>query len=381
MSSDELPRIPFIRPTFPTPDKLAGDFARISESNWYTNYGPVERAFSLALAEHIGPGTFVTTSSSGTTALIAAISVVFGRGDGSRYLVMPSFTFVAVAQSAVWAGYLPLFVDIDARTLQPSLPAAEAALESYGVRVAGVVLCNTFGVGNGLIEEWERFADRAGIPIVIDSAAGFGSYYFEGEHLGRRGACETFSFHATKPMAVGEGGAVASRDPEVVRRVEEFQNFGFSKGGRDSNGLGMNGKLAEFPSAIGLRQLESLSARVGQRRVALARMKAALEPLGAWFQPNSERSALCFASMMCPTTESKHAVMSEIASARVEGRDYYNPPVHRQAGGQVDAETVPAGGLPATEQVCERIVSLPLHDGMAESDVDRVIEAVRRGLR
>ena len=85
-----------------------------------------------------------------------------------------------------------------------------------------------------------------------DSAAGFNSAYADGERVGGRGVCEIFSFDATKPFAVGEGGALASRNPRLVEQTHDFQDFGFA-GSDECTQLEMNGRLQEISAAIGLR--------------------------------------------------------------------------------------------------------------------------------
>lgn len=372
MSSEQ---IPFIRPAFPSPGEIAADFADIAASNWYTNHGPVERRLADALAAYIGQGAHATTSASGTTALVAAVTALLGQGDRSRYVVMPSFTFVAVAQSVLWCGYRPLFIDVDELTLQPSLAAGAEALQRYGKGIAGILLCNTFGVGNPSIQDWETLAQADGVPLIIDSAAGFGSHYGAGEPLGARGNCEIFSLHATKPLAVGEGGAVAAKDADLIARIEAIQNFGFD--GRDSAALGFNGKLAELPAAIGLRQLATLDARIATRRAVLERFRVEFTPLGLTFQPNAEQSSLCFASVLCPSAEVKARITSLTATAGIGCRDYYNPPIHRQNFFATNPDGWAATELSSTEDVCARIVSLPLHDDMAAADVTRIVDVVR----
>src|ERR1700733_911757 len=198
--------IPFIRPSFPKPAELAEDFDAIVEANWYSNFGPKEQQFARALEEYLGRGLHVATLANGTLALLAALHAAVGPGTRDRYLLMPSFTFIAVAQAALWAGYRPWFIDIDPETWQPSVPSACAALEGFRDHIAGILLVNVFGVGNPKVGVWEELAANWNLPIVLDSAAGFGSAYADGEHVGGRGACEIFSFHATKPFAVGEGG-------------------------------------------------------------------------------------------------------------------------------------------------------------------------------
>lgn len=197
--------IPFIRPSFPVPAELAEDFEAIVLANWYTNFGPKEREFARALGDYLGRDLLVATLANGTVALIAALEVSLGPGMRDRYLLMPSFTFVAVAQAAQWTGYRPWFIDIDPETWQPSIASARAVLEASRQQVAGILLPNVFGVGNPDIEAWEKLAAEWELPLVIDSAAGFGSAYSDGTRVGGRGTCEIFSFHATKPFAVGEG--------------------------------------------------------------------------------------------------------------------------------------------------------------------------------
>ena len=211
--------IPFIRPSFPKPAELAEEFGEIVDANWYTNFGPKERQFARALGDYLGPDLHVATVANGTLALIAALHATLGLGTRDRYLLMPSFTFIAVAQAALWAGYRPWFIDIDPDTWQPSAASARAVLERSRDRVAGILLANVFGVGNPQVGAWEDLAAEWDLPIVLDSAAGFGSMYADGERVGGRGACEIFSFHATKPFAIGEGGALVSRDPRLVEQA------------------------------------------------------------------------------------------------------------------------------------------------------------------
>ena len=367
--------IPFIRPSFPAPEELAADFKSIADANWYTNFGPMERRFSAALADYVGQGVAAVTCSSGTVGLMAAIHAVLGPGNGSRFLLLPSFTFVATAQAAQWCGYRPLFCDLDAVSLQPSLEDASRLAQERPGEVAGLLLCNTFGVGNPRIAEWETFAESHGLPLLIDSAAGFGSSYPSGERVGARGACEVFSFHATKPLAVGEGGAVLSRSPRVAEAVREFQNFGFSDG-RDSLRIGLNGKLSELHAAIGLRQLGSLDPRVASRRRVLAHYGRSLASAGLEFQVNAERSSVCFASAVCRSPEHKDAVLRSLAAYGVQARDYYNPPVHAQAVYAQSPDAWASSRLSTTLDVCARIVSLPVHDFMSEDDVARVVSAI-----
>ncbi|OBI87876.1 DegT/DnrJ/EryC1/StrS family aminotransferase [Mycobacterium asiaticum] len=372
--------IPFIRPTFPGPAELAEDFGRIAAANWYTNFGPMEQRFARAMGEYLGPDLHVATMANGTMALIAALNVTLGAGSRDRYVLMPSFTFVGVSQAALWTGYRPWFIDIDAHSWQPSVPSARSVLERSRDQIAGIVLPNVFGVGNPQIDAWEALAAEWDLPLVVDSAAAFGSTYADGTHVGGRGACEIFSLHATKPFAVGEGGALVSRDRRLVEQAYQFQNFGFAKS-RESTHFGMNAKLQEINAAIGLRQLVDLDHRLASRRSVLASYRAGLAGTGVSFQQNADASSLCFASVCCTSADQKAAVMASLHSDAIRARDYYNPAQHLHPYFSTNSELVQCTDLTVTEDICSRIVSLPVHDHMAEIDVARVVAAVQSGGR
>ncbi|WP_370482405.1 DegT/DnrJ/EryC1/StrS family aminotransferase [Mycobacterium sp. pUA109] len=370
--------IPFIRPAFPKPAELAEEFDEIVNANWYTNFGPKERQFARALGEYLGPGLHVATFANGTLALIAALHATVGPGTADRYLLMPSFSWVAVAEAAVWAGYRPWFIDIDADTWQPSVVSARAALKDSRDQIAGLLLANVFGVGNPHIRAWENLAAEWELPIVLDSAAGFGSVYADGERVGGHGACEIFSFHATKPFAIGEGGALVSGDRRLVERVEEFQNFGFT-GARECTQIGMNGKMQEICAAIGLRQLAGFDRRLASRRNVFNRYHTELTRFGVRFQPNADTSSLCFASVCCESADHKAAVLSSLHRDAIRAGDYYNPPQHLQRYFVTRPGFAASADLTVTEDICSRIVSLPVHDYMDPDDVARVIAAVQKG--
>ena len=368
--------IPFIRPRYPGPAELAKDLDEILHANWYTNFGPKERLFARAIGEYLGQDLHVATIANGTMALIAALHATVGHGTRNQYLLMPSFTFVAVAQAALWAGYRPWFIDIDAQTWQPSASSARAVLESSRDRVAGILLANVFGVGNPQIGVWEDLAAEWDLPIVLDSAAGFGSAYMDGRPVGGRGACEIFSFHATKTLAIGEGGAVVSRDPRLIEQIREFQNFGF--GPQGCTQLGINGKMPEVSAAIGLRQLGGLDHRLASRRNVFNRYCAELSDVGVRFQPNADTSSLCFASACCQSADHKAAVLASLRQGAIRAHDYYNPPQHLQPFFVANPELVRSADLSNTQDLCSRIVSLPIHDYMAPDDVARVIAGVQQ---
>jgi dTDP-4-amino-4,6-dideoxygalactose transaminase len=241
--------------------------------------------------------------------------------------------------------------------------------------VSGILLANTLGVGNPHVSDWDDLAADHGLPLVIDSAAGFGSWYDEERRVGTAGTCEIFSLHATKPFGIGEGGAVVSSDSALVEWLDRFQNFGFGPE-RDSTVLGLNAKLPEVSAAIGCLQLERLESRLADRRRTMAAYVENLQPFGLTALPNWQRAALGCAPFRVDSAERRDAILAALAAAGVQGRAYYNPPVHRQAWFAANTGSWVAADLSETEDLCACVLSLPIHDDMDPDDIARVIEAV-----
>lgn len=368
--------VPFVRPHLPDSSVVSSDFEDIVASNWFTNFGPKERQFARAIADYVGFDTQATTFTNATIALLASIQVLLGRGDSTRQVVIPSFTFAAGAEAIVWAGYSPLFIDVDRESLQPSIDDAVRAFRDTPGTIAGILLCNTFGIGNSEISQWEQLATAHGVPLIIDSAAGFGSRYPDNRKLGSRGSAEIFSFHATKPFAIGEGGAVVTRDHALDERLKSFQNFGFAAAGGAIQ-LGLNGKLQEINAAIGLRQLDVIEAAIASRRQTLRQYREALPSDIIAFPVGIELSSLCFATMMVSTPALRDRLQDRLVAAGVEARTYYSPALHRQP---YFSDAARVGTLTATDDVCSRILSVPLHPYMAPEDVQLVIDQLQQGV-
>ena len=365
-------RIPFLTPRLPDPSLVARDYRVIFDSGTFTNSGPFETRFAAELAHWIGHDVTVAVTANATVGLQLACRTVF-RAD--RHLVpVASFTASPVPLAVRWSGYQPVLVDIEPRSWQPDLEMVERLLETEGDDVAGVLLTNTFGTPNPAVASWEELARRFGVGLVVDSAAGFAARYPWGEPLGARGDCEVFSFHATKTVAIGEGGAVASRDPAVIRRIDRLKNFGFDDDRRSAD-LGLNGKLPELGSAMGLRQLEVLGDRAARRHEVLGWYTAGLGPLGCTLQAGVDQALPPFLSVALGSPDQRDPLCAELDRSGVGWRTYFDPPLHRQPA---FANARRAGALAVTEDLAGRIISLPLDDRLSRDEVAAVAGVVER---
>lgn len=360
--------VPYIRPHFPDAADVAEDLAVISANNWYTNFGPFEREFTERLTGYAGGTRHVATVNNATSGLLGALSVLLPDARRRPGLVLvASFTFAAGPAAIHWVGHRPLFVDVDPVTTQPSLPDARAALDRHGDGVVGILLTNSFGIGNPEVEAWEELARERGLPLVVDSAAGFGSRYPSGRLVGDAGDCEVFSFHATKPFAIGEGGAVFCATAETAERIRSFTNFGFTD--HDATMFGINGKLQEINAAIGLRRLEAYDEELEDRRRTLAWLRQVFEERGFALLPHQELSSVSALFVTGDDATRRDAMLAALHDAGVEARVYYEPAVHRQAAFADDARV---SDLAATDDVCRRIIAVPVHPRMRQEDLELI---------
>jgi dTDP-4-amino-4,6-dideoxygalactose transaminase len=359
-------RVPLIVPDFPDATLVSADYQVSLKRGWFSNFGPFERAFAAGISDKLSiPG--VATFSSASAGLMAAILALVGRGDGTKRIVVPAFTFAAAAQCITLTGYIVEFVDVYPDSFGADLSATDMS-DTQGA-IAAFLLCNPFGVGTDLTDDWELAAARLGVPLIIDSAAGFGSLYCDGTPVGTRGDCEVFSFHATKPLAIGEGGAVVTRDVGLAERLRGISNFGFDDS-RETVLPGFNGKLAEFPASIGVRQLERIDQIVERRQTVLGWYRKHLD---VDFQTNVERSSLCFLSVVLPVGSDRNGIVTGLADGGIEARVYYSPSLHRHP---LFAQPL-VRPLPVTDDLDKRIISLPCHGAMTEGDVVAVARVIQ----
>lgn len=370
--------VPFLAPTFPPVDEVAADYAEIVGRGTFSNGGLFEQRLASALATWIGGGVGVSLVASGTAGLLLAIDAAFMRDRPAA--IVASFTFPAAPAALARAGYRPVFVDVSPETWQPDIRAADDVLARRADDVAGILLTATLGVADEAVGAWEAMADRYRVPLVIDCAAGFGSRYQSGEATGARGTCEVFSLHATKTLAVGEGGAVSSRSAHIIETVDRLKNFGLDER-RQAAMVGTNAKLPELSAAIGLRQLAVLPQRLRARQVLHSAYVERLTPHGYTFQPGAERSAVCFVSARAPDAMTRHRLRDLMQADEIESRTYYCPPVHRQPAFASTITSDVHGDLRHTDDLSARVVSLPTADVVDDSALERVERAARQARR
>jgi dTDP-4-amino-4,6-dideoxygalactose transaminase len=358
--------VPFARPLLPEPAAWLPFLEAAYAERWFSNGGPVvERLEREVGARCAAPGREAVAVSSATAGLTAALMAL----DVTGPVAMPAFTFPATAHAAVLAGCRPVLCDVDPETWELTPSAVRRAIEVHGAEA--VLHVRPFGFVRDITAVQEAAAGR---PVVVDSAAAFGGTGDDGRAPGHAGDAEVFSFHATKVMAIGEGGAVVA-PAAVAQRIRRAINFALD--GIDVAARGLNGKLPEPSAAIGLAALRTLDEHVSVRRGAVARLARAATAGGAATLPvRPGRPAWQGLPVLARDRAARDAAVAVLAEAGIEGRIYYSPGLHRTsafAGCAPDA-------LPVTDAIVDRILCLPIHADLTGSALEAVARATEAAL-
>lgn len=338
--------------------------------------GPFCHKVERRLEEMLGvPRVLLTTSC--THALELAL-LALGIGPGDE-VVCPSFTFVSTANAILRAGARPVFADIESDSLGLDPVDVERRLTP---RAAALLPVHYAGIAPDM-EALARLAEERGLKVVEDAAQGLGAS-FRGRPLGTLGDAGCFSFHETKNITSGEGGALAIRSPEVGRRAEIVREKGtdrgaFLRGMVDKYSWVAEGSsyvLSDVLAAILDAQLDKWKEIQSRRAHVTARYRAALGPWAAAHDvvlpavlPGRVANDHSFA-LRLPTAALRDHCLDMLRSRGVQAAFHYVP-LHSSPQGLA----LGFGGLdlPVTDRVARTLLRLPLHPRLSDEDVDRVV--------
>jgi dTDP-4-amino-4,6-dideoxygalactose transaminase len=323
--------------------------------------GPRVREFEERFAAVIGAGHAVATSS-GTTALHLAM-LGYGIGPGDEVVTVP-FTFIASANSILYAGARPVFVDVDERDFAMDVDLIEAAITP---RTKAIMPVSLYGQPADL-PAIAAIADRHGLALVEDACQAHGASV-DGRRSGTWGA-GTFSFYPTKNMTTGEGGMLTTHDGELADRVRLLREHGM-KVRYHHDVLGYNFRMTDIAAAIGLAQLPKLAAANDRRRAIAARYDAELHGV---VTPFVRPGVTHVYHQYTIRVAQRDAFAEKLKELGVGSAIYYPIPVHRQkpflALGYGDEH------VPVTERLTEQVLSIPVHPSLSDDEVATVIGAV-----
>lgn len=359
-------RIPLARPSW-TDEMRESAINTLDSGRWVK--GPQGRAFAEEFAKYCGV-EFASPCNSGSGALIAALRLL-GIGPGDEVIV-PSLTFIATATSVSMTGATPIFAEVEPDYWCLDVEDVKQRITS---KTKGVIGVHLFGqcYGTELID----LCKEHNLALIEDAAQAHGaSIVYNGATTmaGALGTISCFSFFPSKNVAVGgEGGMITAADSEIGARIKSIVDHG-RDGSLQSQEVGTNMRMSEVFAAIGRVQLKHLDDWLARRRSNAALLS---ETVGSHprlhapqVRPDSEHAW----HQYCLRTENVEAFLQHMAAHNIDARRIYPVPCHQHPvykdHQQANDEFL------ITSQLSEQLVSIPVHHGLTDVELKRIVEAI-----
>lgn len=338
--------------------------------------GPFSRKAEAILSDmHLGARALLTSSCSHALELAARL-INFEPGDE---VIVPSFTFVTSVSSFVSNGATPVFCDIDPVTLGLDIEAARRLVTS---RTKAIVLVHYGGVPANP-EGFTQLAMEHNLVLIEDNAHGLGGDS-NFKPLGTFGAMSTLSFHETKNISTGEGGALIINDPKYVERAEILREKGtdrsrFYRGQVDKytwQDLGSSWILPDILAAVLCAQLANFDVIQNLRHTAWNRY---FEGLSDWAVrsgvrlPSRNKGTAHVFYLIMKNSVDQLDLINQLAKAKI-GAVFHYQPLHRSPFG---SKFWNGCELSVTEEIAGSLVRLPLYSNLSEDEISRVVTEVR----
>ncbi len=338
--------------------------------------GPTTDRFEELFAARVG-APYAAAVSSGTSGL-HLLSVMAGIGPGDEVITSP-YSFAASANCFVYEGGVPVFADIDPRTLNLDPAAVEAAITP---RTKAIVAVDIYGYPCEL-DELRAIADRQGLALIQDSCEALGASY-KGAPLGSHGTPCVFAFYPNKQMTTGEGGMVTTHSEEEWRLLRSLRN----QGRGDSGGwlehvrLGFNYRLDDIRAALGIGQVERLDEILALRSGVAKRYHELLAGIDGVELPCADdadhtRSWFVYVVLLADNETRERA----IGALEREGIGYnrYLPSIHLQPYMR-ERYGFREGLCPVSEATSARSLALPFFTALDVDAQQRVAEVLASAL-
>lgn len=338
--------------------------------------GPEVAQLEQRLAEFSG-AKHVISCANGTDALYLVL-MAEGVGPGDAVFV-PAFTFVATAEVMPLVGATPFFVDVRPDTFNmdvASLEAAIAAAKDQGLRPRMVVPVDLFGQPADY-PAIQAVARKHGMLLMADAAQGFGGS-LDGVQVGNLGDYTTTSFFPAKPLGCyGDGGAIFTNDDSRAELLRSLRMHGQGQDRYDNVRIGVNSRLDTIQAAILLVKMEVFADEIQARERIARRYNELLGDVAKvpYVVPGAQSA---WAQYTLVVDDRAH-VAEVCKAAGVPTAVYYPIPLNRQTGYSC-YPSVP-GGVPVSDALAQRVISLPMHPYLDDASQDRIVAAVRLALK
>jgi perosamine synthetase len=356
---------------------------QVLRSNWLTT-GPKVEEFEEAFAAYVG-AKYAVTFSSGTAALHGA-AFAADLGPGQEAITTP-LTFAATANCVLYQGARPVLADVCPDTLNVD----PEQVRRYITARTKALLPVDYAGHPAELDEILKIADDHDLVVIEDACHALGAEYRD-RRVGRIAHMTVFSFHPVKHVATGEGGMVTTDNPHFCETLRRFRNHGISSEARQRLDagqwfyemvlLGFNYRLSDVACALGLSQMNKLTANLARRReiasiygraftgmpgVIVPTVRSEVNPAWHLYPVTLDRS-----SLSADRSEVVRALRAENIGVNVHYIPVHLHPYYRDQFGYRPRD------YPIAEDAYERLISLPMFHAMTDQDVEDVIRAVEK---
>jgi len=340
--------------------------------------GPEVHQLEADLAAFCGAKHAISCSSGTDALMLALMAMDLKPGQG---VIVPSFTFAASAEVMPCLGAIPVFAEIDPVTFNldaDRLGDAKAAAEAKGINVVGIISVGLFGQPADY-DAIKAFADSQGLWLIDDAAQSFGASW-QGKAVGHLGAITATSFFPAKPLGCyGDGGAIFTDRDDFAEIMTSARIHGMGRVRYTHDRIGMTARLDSMQAAVLIEKLRLFAGELTARQGVADRYADGLKDVVTVPQlAAGATSSWAQYVITLPQGANRQAIQERLNQHGVPTAIYYPKGMHQQT--PYAHYPVAEGGLPITEDLCHRVLALPMHPYL-EIDtqsyiIEKVIEAV-----
>ena len=317
----------------------------------------------------------VIAVNSGTASLYAALIAANVKQDDE--VLLPSFTFVATANSVVAAGAKPIFVDINREDYTIDISDLKSRITKKSKAILPVHL---YGHPSDM-DEIIELADKYSLDIIEDACQSFGSIY-KRKQTGTFGIMGCFSLYASKVLTAGEGGAVATNNDHIADKLKMIRNHGMIEG-YDTHIFGLNLRLPELSAAIAKVQMNKLPKMLLIRRKNAELLTKLLFPVADKRkiklpkETDEKKFNWYLYTVAFEDKNTRDRIKEKMINDKIGVTVYYDPPVHKTPYYQ--KVILPTTNLNNTEWASEHVLSLPVHPLVTQQNVEHIGDGLKNG--
>jgi dTDP-4-amino-4,6-dideoxygalactose transaminase len=333
---------------------------RAWDAVWLTNRGELTLELESKIKEKYSIKHLIITNN-GTIPIQIALKLLGNQGE----IITTPFSYVATTSAIIWENCKPVFVDIHPEFLTIDETRIEAAITS---KTTAILATHVFG-NPCHIEAIEKIAKKHNLYVIYDAAHCFGVTY-KGNSIFNYGDVSTCSFHATKIFHSGEGGAMFCNDEKLFHKLYYSHNFGHN-GPVDFHGLGINAKISELQSAMGLAVFDNLAHIFSERKKVVDFYLKNLnfdKVTTMKIRENTEWNYSYF-PVIFQSEEELLKVQKKLNEAEIFPRRYFYPSLNT-------IDFVNGESMPISESIASRILCLPLYVGLTEDELKLIVNLI-----